>query len=123
MLKGFERLTPHIKPEEVILAETIAQNINSKCVGKENAVSNKNLRAAILKVYGKKVSDVRIRKMINHIRAFNLVSCLCAGSNGYFKSSNEDEWNAWKKSMQQRINEMQNILDCASYFNDGKETL
>jgi len=123
MLTGFEKLTPNIKQKEIDLAEIIANNINEKCVGKDKAISNKRIRAAILKKYGKKVSDIRVRKMINHIRAFNLVPCLCANSKGYFKAANEDEWTAWKESMQQRINEMQNILDCVSYFNDGKETL
>jgi len=122
-LTGFENITKNIRKDEIEMAEKIALNINTKCVGKENAVSNKRLRDAILYKYGVKIGGPRIRKMINYIRAMNLVPCLCANSKGYFRAANEEEWNEWKNSMQQRINEMQAILDCASYFNDGKETL
>lgn len=122
MLTGFENLTPNISEEEIVIAKIIASNINRRCVGKENAVSNKRLRAAILKRDGIEVSGIRIRKMINYIRAYNLVPCLCANSKGYFKAANEEEWNAWKESMQQRINEMQSVLDCAIHYNDGQET-
>lgn len=123
MLKGFEDLTKDITDLEIEYAKKIALNLKVKCVGKENAVSNKRLREAILKGYGVEFSGIRIRRMINYIRSYNLVPRLCANNKGYFQAANDEEWEAWKKSMQQRINEMQNILDAASYFNDGKETL
>jgi len=123
MLKTFEEITPDIKPEEEVMAKNIAASINNKAVGKENAVSNKKIRDAILTKYGAKYHPIRIRKMITYIRVCNLVPCLCSNSKGYYRAANEDEWNSWKISMQQRINQMQNTLDAAIFFNDGHEKL
>jgi len=123
MLRTFELLTKNISEEEIEMAKQIAININAKCLGKENAVTAKRLRDALLKRDGIAISGPRIRKMINYIRANNLVPCLCASKTGYFKAIKESEWDDWKKSMQQRINEQQAILDAGIHFNDGKETL
>ena len=116
-LRGFEDITKNISEEEVEMAERIAKNINQKCVGKQNAVSNKRLRDAILDKDGVVIGGPRIRKMINYIRAMNLVPRLCANSKGYFRAANDQEWDDWKESMQQRINEQQNILDAGIYYN------
>ena len=123
MLPGFKEITVDITEEEIHYANVIACNIRQKCIGKENAVTNKRLREAILKVFAVKIHPVRVRKMINYIRAFNLVPCLCASSKGYYQAGEVAEWTSWKLSMQKRINEMQRTLDCASYFNDQQEKL
>tara|TARA_R110000782_G_scaffold56886_1_gene118970 strand:+ start:855 stop:1226 length:372 start_codon:yes stop_codon:yes gene_type:complete len=123
MLPGFVEITPNINEREIELAKQIANNINRKCIGKENAVSNKRLREAFMKASGEKISDVRMRRMINYIRGWNLVSRLCACHAGYFQAETQEEWDKWKLSMKKRINEMQRILDCASFFNDQQEKL
>jgi hypothetical protein len=121
MLKGFEDITTDITPEEIETAKWIAKGLNLR-VGKENAITNKGIREAILK-HGTKVSDIRLRRMIQYVRAYNLVPCLCAGQLGYYRAKNEEEWESWKTSMKQRIRQQQYTLACAEYFNDGKETL
>ena len=121
MLIGFEDITTDIKPEEIEIAKWIAKGLNLR-IGKANAITNKGIREAILK-QGIKVSDIRLRRMIQHVRAWNLVPCLCAGKVGYYQAENEEEWEAWKTSMKQRIRQQQYTLACAEYFNDGKETL
>jgi hypothetical protein len=121
MLKGFEDITTDITPEEIETAKWIAKGLNLR-VGKENAITNKKIREAILK-QGIKVSDIRLRRMIQYVRAYNLVPCLCAGKVGYYKAANEEEWQAWITSMKQRIRQQEYTLACAEYFNNGQETL
>ena len=121
MLKGFEDITTNITPEEIITAQWIAKGLILR-VGKENAITNKEIREAILK-QGTKVSDIRLRRMIQHVRAYNLVPCLCAGKKGYYRAETEEEWTAWKTSMKQRIRQQQYTLACAEHFNDQQETL
>lgn len=122
MLNGFEKLTEDIKPHEIETAKSIVPAL-SRRVGKENAISNKEMREAILKHNGKKIDPVRLRRMITYIRAFNLIPMLCANHKGYFVAENREEWDKWTESMRQRIREMQSVLDVAIYFNEGKETL
>jgi len=119
MIKGFEDITPDIKPDEVILATTISKTLLSRKPGKKNAATNKVICAAILKFKGIKITDIRMRKIVQYIRAYNLVPRLCSTQTGYFVAETDQEWEEWKESMRQRIRQQQYTLACAEYFGDG----
>lgn len=122
MLPGFEEFTADLKEEDVPTAELIAEGLN-KIIGKENALSNVKIRKFIRAKYNLVVGDPKFRKIIQYIRVNNMVPCLCACGNGYYKAANEQEWEEWKESMRKRIRQQEFTLACAEYFNDGKETL
>jgi hypothetical protein len=72
-------------------------------IGKSNAISNKSIREAYLEK-GIKISDARVRKIINFIRIKGLVKMLCASSFGYYVASNDQEFKEYLKGLEERIN-------------------
>ena len=44
-----------------------------------------------LKDQGYNIDEIRVRKLINHIRVNGLVNCLIATSKGYYRAINKDE--------------------------------
>lgn len=123
MLEGYEDITIDIKPHEIEMAKNVAASIIKQGVGKKNAISNKRIQVAILNKYGEKYDGIRVRRMISHIRSWNLVPRLCSNSKGYFMAANDEEWESWKTSMRQRIRALEYTYKCATHFNDGGETL
>ena len=113
MLKGFEDITLDITPDEIILAKWIAKGLALR-VGKDRAISNKEIREIMEEKHDEKISDVRMRRMIQYIRLHNLVPQLCASSKGYYRANPlTTEWEDWKESMRQRIRQMQWTLAAA----------
>lgn len=120
MIKGFEDITIDVTEREIEIAHFIANSFKIRPAGKSNAAKNKQIRSAIQNRLGEKINDIRLRKIIQHIRSYNLVPRLCSTSTGYFVAKNDEEWNLWKESMTQRIRQMTYTLRCAEYFGDGK---
>lgn len=58
--------------------------------GAANAVSNGHICIS-LRNKGYKVTEVRIRKIINHIRTHSLVTCLIASGKGYYRAESRQE--------------------------------
>lgn len=84
MLPGFEDMNPHLKEEEEdIIKEMIVPHLKRK-VGKENAVTGKRMREGILKVYGVKLTEAKMRRAIQYIRVHNLIPKLCSCQKGQF---------------------------------------
>jgi hypothetical protein len=121
-LPGFPDIEYDIKEADMPAVEIVAAGLN-KLIGKENALSNAQVRKFIKKKYDLKISDPKYRAIITYIRGHNLVPRLCSCGKGSYKAETDEEWEEWKESMRCRIKKMQSILDIAEYFNDGKETL
>ena len=122
MIPGYEDMDLDVKDGDLPIIKLIAKGLNAR-LGKENAISNRQIRDIFEKERNIKLTSPRLRAMITYIRAYNMVPCLCACGNGYFKAAKEEEWEDWKASMKARIGKLSFILTTAEYFNDGQETL
>lgn len=101
MITGFKEQTYELTDYELnTLVPLLISGLSSK-IGKANAISNRNMVKA-LRDSGHKVSEPRIRKMINYIRCEGLVDRLLANSSGYYVSNSGIEIKEYLKSLEQR---------------------
>ena len=103
MIKGFENETkPLTNYERDVLLPVVVNGLKGK-IGAAKAVSNshicKSLRAA-----GYDVTEVRIRKIINHIRVNGLVFFLIASGKGYYIAEKRQEVAEYIESLKGREN-------------------
>lgn len=98
MLPGFERYTSDLTDyEKDVLLPLFIHGFAGK-IGREKAVTNKEIISK-LKPRGFKISDARVRKLINHIRNNNLIPGLIATSEGYYISRDQSEVNKYIESL------------------------
>ena len=111
MILGFEHETePLTEYESTTLLPAIIKGLENK-VGKENAITNHRMIAG-LRTHGYKgLSEVRIRKIINHIRVKGIIRNLIASNKGYWIESNRDERIRYITSVKQRAQAMIAILN------------
>ena len=102
MIEGFENETSPLSLEEANLIDGMCLALEKK-KGASNAITNKGIREAYDK-RGIKMSDVRVRKMINHIRINGLVRNLISSSKGYYIAESPDEVMDYLESLRSRIN-------------------
>lgn len=103
MLKNFENETqPLTEYEEAILLPLFINGL-SKRVGRENAISN-NQMVDNLKRRNYKISEVRVRKIINHIRINGIIKGLVASSEGYYIATSDKELADFEESLLGREN-------------------
>ena len=97
MIKGFANETePLTDYERDVLVPVMIRGLISK-VGKAKAVTNKHIVACMKADY--KISDARVRKVINFIRCNDLVPCLIATSDGYYIAETEPELKDYEESL------------------------
>lgn len=102
MITNFERETHDLSQEEMDLVPGFINGLKTK-IGKSNAISNKSIRNAYQE-RGIKISDARVRKIINFIRIKGLVKMLCASSSGYYVAANDKEFKEYATGLEERIN-------------------
>ena len=111
MITNFSEQTQELNDYELkSLLPIIIQGLKTK-IGKDKAVTNKHICKA-LKNFGHKLTDSRLRKIIHHIRANDLVPLLIATSKGYYVSNNDEEIQDYIKSLQERANSILFIKNC-----------
>ena len=101
MLEFFEEYTAALTEEERQTLLPLMVRSLKQHVGRENAVTNKRMREG-LEAWGYKVSDARIRKLINHIRRYSRVECLMATGKGYYVTEDVAELEQYLKSLEKR---------------------
>ena len=102
MITGFEELTePLTEKEETVFLPPIVQGLRAK-IGREMAVTNKSIIQGLRVNRGIKISEARVRKIINHIRCNDLVPCLIATSEGYYIAQTEQELLDYEESLEGR---------------------
>ncbi len=112
MIDGFEVETAPLSEYELKLVPKFVNGFQNK-IGKDNAITNKQIVAA-MKKFGFNMSDSRVRKIINHIRIHNLVSCLMATSAGYYISKDPEEIKSFVESlkgMESAINRVRRSME------------
>jgi hypothetical protein len=111
MLTLFEDITYDLTDYEMeVLVPMFVQSFLPK-IGKGNAITNKQI---ILKLKGRdiKITDPRVRKIINYVRRKDLVPGLIASSKGYYVSQDPLEVQDYVNSLEGRANEIWRIRDC-----------
>ena len=99
MIQGFELETePLNEREQNELLPPIVAGLQTK-IGRQKAVTNKAIVAGLLQNRGIRISEARVRKIINHIRCNDLVPCLIATSDGYYIAETEQELLDYEESL------------------------
>ena len=102
MIPGFEDQTaPLTDYEKITLMPLIVVGL-SKRKGVNNAITNAGICRALKSRGYTKVNSARIRKIINHIRLYDKVSCLVSSSKGYYVTKNVDDINRYIDSLEKR---------------------
>ena len=117
-LTNFEDQTPELTPEE--MAELPAVIHSFRYYDKRNpikAVVIVQKMNIYLKMKGSKMkmTDVRLRRMVNYIRTNGLLP-LIATSKGYFTSKNKQEIELQIKSLQERARSIQRCANGLKKF-------
>jgi len=102
MLNGHENSTFELNDQEQELVPIFVRRFKNQ-PGKNNSVTNKEMISGLAKI-GIKITEPRIRKVIQYIRLNRLLPGLVATSNGYFLTTNIKEFEDWIESMKQREN-------------------
>ncbi len=112
MLENFEEHTPELNDDELKLIPLLIAGFKS--YNKDNTIkSNKVVERLnyhlIANNYKIKLTDARLRKLVNHIRTNGLLP-LMASSKGYYVSFDKKDIESQIKSLKQRAN---SINGCA----------
>jgi len=100
MIKGFDKETHHLTDYELgVLLPVLVRGLITK-KGHDQAVTNGYIVATLKPTY--KISEARVRKIINHIRTHDLVPGLIATSEGYFIAETEAELIEYEESLKGR---------------------
>ena len=103
MITNFENETHELNDyESNTLLPLLVKGLRTK-VGKENAVTNKQICKA-LKEQGYKINDARVRKLVQYIRVNHIVNLVIATSKGYYLATTKDEVQKYIKSLTERLN-------------------
>ena len=100
MIQGFDNETAHLNEYETgVLLPLLIRGLRFK-VGRNSAITNRyivnTLRGSC------KLSEARVRKIINHIRTNDLIPGLIATSEGYFIAQSEAELLEYEESLKGR---------------------
>lgn len=114
-LPGFEIETQPLTEDEKKILPVIVKALLKKN-GADNAVTNKQIRAGLLRNLNTEIADSRIRKIINHIRMNNMVPGLLASSKGYYVSTNAKEVKEYIDSLEGREKAIRGIKEKAKQY-------
>ena len=108
MIPGFENQTAPLNDyEENTLMPVIIRGLEKR-IGKNNAITNAEMCRKLNNHFYltspsyKKITGARIRKIINHIRINDAISCLVSTSKGYYVSKDRKELNTYIESLNKR---------------------
>ena len=103
MITGFEEQTePLTDMEREVFLPPIIKGLRVK-VGKGKAVTNRDIVRGLKANLDIKISEARVRKMINHIRNNDIIPCLIATSKGYYIAETPEEVDDYIDSLYGRI--------------------
>jgi hypothetical protein len=118
MINDFEEETEPLDANELKCMHLIAKGL-ARHKGKEAVISNKEMCAKMNQAISDglykdiprefKLSQSRIRKIINHLRINDILPLLCATSNGYYVANNREEAESYIQSLKDRISSIQNM--------------
>lgn len=101
MITTFEIQTKPLNEYEREILLPIMVRCLAKHIGKSCAISNAQM-CEKMALYGYQIGEVRVRKIINHIRNNGLVECLIATGKGYYVTESIEEMEAYIESVKNR---------------------
>ena len=101
MITTFETQTKPLNEYERETLLPIMVRCLAKHIGKSCAISNAQM-CEKMALYGYQIGEVRVRKIINHIRNNGLVDCLIATGKGYYVTESIQEMEAYIESVKNR---------------------
>lgn len=118
MLKGFEQQTSPLNDYELgTLLPLIIRGLRTK-VGAGMVIAGSTI-VRKMKAAGYKLDGPRLRKIINHIRANDLIIGLVSTGNGYFVATSADEIDDCISSLQGRVDAIQSNIDALKRQRDN----
>jgi len=120
MITNFETYTIELTDDELKIVSIIVNRF-TKQKGSKYIVTNSQIVSGLERNFKIKISESRIRKIIQYIRINNLLPGLIATSKGYYTTENIDELEQWIESMKQRENAMrESRTSIENYLNQLK---
>lgn len=112
MITNFEDITYEVNQLEIQIAKFLGKYFNKFHRGKAKAITS----VKIIKILAKenknwRMTDARLRKIINYIRHKNLCNCLIASSKGYYVSAKREEVQTYIQSLEERAFEIERVKD------------
>lgn len=101
MITLFETQTKPLTEYEKEILLPIMVKCLSKHIGKDKVITNAEM-CAKMAIYGYKIGETRVRKIINHIRNNGLVECLIATGKGYYVTESINEMKSYIESVKNR---------------------
>ena len=101
MITTFETQTKPLNEYERETLLPIMVRCLAKHIGKSCAISNAQM-CEKMALYGYQIGEVRVRKIINHIRNNGLVECLIATGKGYYVTESIQEMETYIESVKNR---------------------
>ena len=101
MITTFETQTKPLNEYERETLLPIMVRCLAKHIGKSCAISNAQM-CEKMALYGYQIGEVRVRKIINHIRSNGLVECLIATGKGYYVTESIQEMETYIESVKNR---------------------
>ena len=101
MIATFETQTKPLNEYEREKLLPIMVKCLARHIGKNRAISNSQM-CAKMAVCGYKIGEIRVRKLINHIRNNCLVERLIASGKGYYVTESTEEMETYIKSVKNR---------------------
>ncbi len=121
MIPGFEDFTVDVVDSEKEVIVTLAISLRKR-IGKDNAITNAQMRQAIFDWQNIKIGGPKMRKYIQYIRVHNMVPWLCANSSGYYVASTYEEWIKYREGYRSRCRSMQFTMACMDIDQRQKKT-
>lgn len=112
MIKNFEEFTIELTPTEHRLIPMMVDRFKTKR-GIKTVVTAETMIGKIHELFGVKLKDTRVRKIIQYIRVNNLVPGLIATSKGYYTAETTAEINDWIESLKAREFAIRQIREVA----------
>lgn len=101
MITTFETQTKPLNEYERETLLPIMVRCLAKHIGKSCVISNAQM-CEKMALYGYHIGEVRVRKIINHIRNNGLVKCLIATGKGYYVTESIQEMETYIESVKNR---------------------
>lgn len=105
MLKGYENINFELCEDDLKWIGPFSKAL-SKRIGKENAVTNKEIQDKT------GLSSQKVHKIIQHIRTNNIVNGICSNGRGYYVAKDIHELEECLISLKQRIYSQMKTLHC-----------
>ncbi len=111
MIPEFEEYTKDVSDEDIGTINIISSALKLR-VGKSKAITNNDMREGLSTKMGINITSAKMRRYIQYIRAYRLVSMLCASKKGYYVAENKETWFVYRDNYKSRMTSMNFTLTC-----------